>query len=146
MKKVRVWQVGYTTCKDWVLRNNANAECKEMGYVMVEDDDKYWRDTVWHLLNWSCWTRQKPENVFSPLTFCNSDIILKKENSSRYYSAAHCGWESSTNLNTSICNVKYGHHNIWPFADVKCISGTYFAKNGKAYIEKENGECEEINF
>jgi hypothetical protein len=115
MKKVKVWQVGYTTHKDWVWRNNANAECREMGYVMVEDDDKNWKETVWHLLNWSCWTDEKPENVFSPLTFCNSDIILKKENSSRYYSAAHCGWYVSTNLNASINNVKYGHHNLWPF-------------------------------
>lgn len=146
MKKVRVWQVGYTTCKDWVLRNKANAECREMGYVTVEDDDKSWRDTVWHLLNWSCWTDEKPNCVHSPLDHCNSDIIIKKEKSSRYYSAAHCGWESSTNLAGSINNIKYGHHTLWLFADVKCVGGSFFAKNGKAYMEKENGQCEEINF
>lgn len=146
MKKVKVWQVGYTTYKDWILRNKENAECRDVGYVMVEDNDKNWQETVWDLLNWSCWTDEKPSCVHSPLDHCNSDIILRKENSKTYYIAKSFGWGNATSLNSAIDYVKLNNCNMWLFYDVKRVGGSFFAKNGKAYMEKENGECEEINF
>ena len=124
MIKVNVWQVGYVSESDWRDGNKRKATCRNMGYVEIEESDG-WEEDVWNLLNWSCWNygddgnAVKPENVHSPLSFCNSDVILQIEGTSVYRCAKHVGWGTHKTLEYAVRAIKSGHHNLWPFHDAK---------------------------
>lgn len=129
--KVNVWQVGYTTQRDYVLRENA--QCRNMGYVEIPETDD-WEDEVWNLLNWSCWTSYKPETVHSPLDHCNSDIILQSEGSTEYMCAKFIGWEVCQSLDSAVYNLQHDKsRNLWPFKGVPFRSGYTKIRDGKAY-------------
>ena len=152
--KVNVWQVGYTTQRDSVIGDPNLAECRPMGYVIVEDDEEDWEDDAWHLLNWGCWNYPKgggraikPEEVQSPLSFCNSDVILQREGTDLYYCADHCGWTKTSSLDRAVAIIRNGYHSIWPFKDVKFSGGHTKVENGKAYIsDKHDGPWREITW
>lgn len=129
--KVNVWQVGYTTQRDYVLRKNA--QCRNMGYVEVSDDLKDWEEKVWELLNWSCWTDKKPANVHSSLDHCNSDVIFQIDGSYTYKCAQFIGFSDVHTLADAIQEVK--HHELWPFSDIRSAfrSGCTMVRNSKAY-------------
>lgn len=130
--KVNVWQVGYTTQKDYVLRKNA--QCRNMGYVEIPNDMEDWEEEVWILLNWSCWTNKKPKNVHSPLDHCNSDIILQIDGSCKYRYAKFVSFGDAHTLADAIQEVK--HQNLWPFSDMRSAFRSGFTKtdyDGKAY-------------
>lgn len=143
--KVNVWQVGYTTERDYVLHENA--QCRNMGYVEVPETEN-WEDEVWNLLNWSCWTSDKPEEVHSPLTHCNSDVILQSEGSTRYLCATHTGWQVCNTLGSAIYSLQHGgSHRLWPFNDAPCRSGYTMVRNGKAYWQSiEDGRAGKENW
>lgn len=111
--KVNVWQVGFDNIKAYMLREGEKAICKEKGYVVI-DDLKNWEEEVWDLLNWSCWTDEKPENVHSSLEYCNSDIILQIEGKHQYKRAESVGWTNYTTLEAAIEALKKTPHSLWP--------------------------------
>jgi hypothetical protein len=143
--KVNVWQVGYTTERDYVLRENA--QCCNMGYVEVPETED-WEEKVWNLLNWSCWTSDKPENVHSPLDHCNSDVILQSEGSTRYMCAKSIGWEIHLSLDSAVYSLQHDNrHHLWPFEDVPFRSGYTMVRDGKAYWQSiEDGKADRENW
>lgn len=129
--KVNIWQVGYTTQRDFILEENL--VCREMGYVEIDPTDQ-WEESVWELLNWSCWSREgKPENVHSPLDHCNSDIILQIDGTSIYRGAMFLGWRAYSSLEEAVASASIEGHRFYPFSDVKFRSGFRKVENGKAY-------------
>jgi len=117
MKKVKVWQIGYANRKDFNSQDIEKAICRPMGYVEIEDDEDC--ETIWHLLNWSCRNSAKPNNVFSPLTYCNSDIIIQTEGEDVFHVAMPIGWKLATSLEDAIAeNKKKKSSNYWLFYDV----------------------------
>ena len=143
--KVNVWQVGYTTFKDYVL-SNKKVSCRSMGYVLI-DERGGWQNKVWHLLNWSCWTSNKPANVHSQLDHCNSDVIFQIEGTSEFLLAKPFGWGKSRTLELAIRQMKRNNHYFWPFNDVKFGRGYVNVVDGKAYTSAtRDGEYKEITW
>lgn len=122
--KINIWHVGYASTDDWMAGDKRKAVCRNMGYVEIEKCDA-WEDDVWEYLNWSCWNYGKdgeaikPDCVHSPLSFCNSDVILQIEGTEVYRCAKTCGWGTHKTLEYAIRAIKTGHHNIWPFYDAR---------------------------
>lgn len=142
--KVNVWQVGYTTQRDYVLEENA--QCRNMGYVEIPEMEN-WEEEVWNLLNWSCWTFDKPESVHSPLDHCNSDIVIQIEGTDVYKAAMFIGWKPCNSLNTAVDSVK--KNELWPFSDMRSAlrSGRTMVRNGKAYWQSiEDGRANKENW
>jgi hypothetical protein len=123
--KVNVWQVGYTTLKDYACSNRKNAKCVDKGYVLLNSLDDLWEETVWNLLNWSCWNTDdngnaiKPESVKSPLDHCNSDIILNIEGTNIYKYAKNSGFGVADSLKGAIEKITNECCDFWPFPEVK---------------------------
>lgn len=124
--KVNVWQMGYTNLEDFEKTNKGNAKCVNKGYVLLNSLDDYWEETVWHLLNWSCWNYDeekgenvKPKSVHSPLTHCNSDIILNIEGTNTYKYAKSIGFGEANSLEEAIKQMFKCFCNFWPFPGVK---------------------------
>lgn len=120
--KVNVWQVGFIDMKAYMLREGDKAVCKERGYVMIENKEG-WEEDVWNLLNWSCWNYDKngnavkPDDVYSTLDHCNSDIILQIDGTDQFKRAESVGWTSYTSLEGAIEALKYDPHSLWPLAE-----------------------------
>lgn len=133
MKKVNIWQVGFESMRDYVLRNEEKLVCRPIGYVNMVRLDESWEESVWNLLNWSCWTRRKPKSVHSPLTHCNSDVILQVEGTDVFVCSCAVGWESARSLDGAFAKMKSGVHFFWPFYDVPHVGGNYKEENGEAY-------------
>ncbi len=114
--KVNVWQVGYMDMKAYMLREEDKAICKERGYVLVENKPG-WEEDAWNLLNWSCWTYEKPEDVHSSLGFCNSDIILQIDSKKQYRRAESVGWTNYFSLESAVDALKKDPHSLWPLAE-----------------------------
>lgn len=133
--KVNVWQVGYATTKDYVLKNADKLECRNKGYVIV-DFKEGWEEVVWDLLNWSCWSDCKPDNVHSPLDHCNSDVIFEIEGSKDYKCAMTIGFENALSMESAFAKLKKRAYDMWKFADTAHVSGYYTCKDGKAYWRK----------
>lgn len=84
----------------------------EAGYIEQQEFDA---EECWNLLNWSCWTEEKPENVFSHLSVCNSDIILYNVESDTYHVCLPFGWKEFTNYNQMLLflnNRKYTLNDV----------------------------------
>lgn len=117
-KQVFIWQVGFTNEDSYILHNVQNIVYKERGFVLVEPKED-WEETVWALLNWSCWNyiddgrAVKPSEVHSPLDHCNADIILKMEGDSVYKGALPFGFKDFESLEDA---VEYMSNNcrLWP--------------------------------
>lgn len=138
--RINVWQVGYNTTSDFVLQNKDKAECKQVGWIEPRQVHR-WKDDVWDLLNWSCWTDEKPANVHSPLTHCNSDIILQRKGCKSFWAAKPFGWKECKSLDEAINEIKKVFHSIWLFYDAKRVSGEYTTREGKA-LWRKNDKCE----
>lgn len=145
--KVNIWQVGYTTCKDWVLRQRQQAQCQSKGYVLLEDKDREndWEELVWHLLNWSCWTEVKPESIHSPLDHCNTDVILQIEGEKEYSIPKFMGFEKCSSLDEA-AKILQNSHELWPFSNVEGRSGSYTVRNGKALWSENDIDWEEVTW
>lgn len=137
--KVNVWQVGYTTFKDYASSNRQNAKCVDKGYVLLDNLDDYWDETVWRLLNWSCWNYNeekgeyiKPESVHSPLTHCDSVVILNIDETNIYKYAKSVGFGETTSLREAIREITL-ECDFWPFPEVKRTSGAIRQKEGKVF-------------
>ena len=140
MKKVHVWQLGFATQRDKVLHDKSKVECRQMGYVLIDDNEDDPAETVWNLLNWSCWSDNgKPDNVFSPLDHCNDDIIVNVEGTSIYACADFIGFTETTSLKDAIAH-SLEHFDGWCFHDVERRSGFYKEIDGKAYWRKNKGD------
>ena len=114
--KVNVWQVGFMDMKAYMLREGDKAVCKERGYVMV-DSKTNWEETVWDLLNWSCWTSRKPDEVHSSLEYCNSDVIIQIDGRNDYRRAESVGWSRYNSLEQAVTALKNDPHSLWPLAE-----------------------------
>lgn len=144
--RINVWQVGYNTTSDFVLQNKDKAECKKVGWVEPRHVN-HWKDDVWDLLNWSCWTDEKPAGVHSPLTHCNSDIILQREGCKSFWAAKPFGWKKCESLDVAINEIKTVSHSIWLFYDAKRVSGEYTTIEGKALWRKnDKSEWSEVTW
>ena len=142
--KVNVWQVGYATYRDFVLRDSRKAVCRLVGYVEIEPCDN-WQEKVWDFLNWGCWTKHKPSNVHSYITHCNSDVILQVEGTDKYLRAKTVGWGRHKSLKCAVDAVKKGF--LWPFYNVKKKSGRAEVIDGKPYFcESGKDEWVEITW
>lgn len=130
--KVKVYQVGYTTQRDYLLHENA--KYREMGFVEIPENIEGWEEKVWDLLNWSCWTDVKPTNVKSPLDHCNSDVILQIDGSCTYRYAKFVGWGEASSLIEALEGIQQAGE-FWPFYDSRCSfkDGLTKVENGKAY-------------
>ena len=115
--KVNVWQVGFDNIKAYMLREGEKAICKERGYVVIYNLEN-WEETVWDLLNWSCWTNMKPDNVFSSLDHCNSDVILQIDGTNDYRRAESVGWTTYNSLEDAINALKKTPYSLWPLVEV----------------------------
>lgn len=139
--KVNVWQIGYTTFKDYACSNRQNAKCVNKGYVLLDSLDNHWEETVWHLLNWGCWNINddgnaiKPESVQSPLDHCNSDVILNIDGTNIYKYAKSFGFGEVDSLKDAIKEITLEcvECDFWPFPNVKRTSGAIRQKDGKVY-------------
>lgn len=149
--RVNIWQMGYTSFKDHLISDKSKASCKNMGFVILENKEDLWEETVWNLLNWSCWNFDKnnepikPDNVISPLDHCNSDIIINIEGSNEYKYAKHCGWGKANSLEDAEKKMKEDFCSFWPFSDVKRTSGSVKCDNGKVFQEI-NGKWTEVTW
>ena len=139
--KVNVWQMGYTTFKDYVMGDKEKAECRPMGYVLL-DDDEDWAEETWNLLNWSCWNYDengdyaiKPESVFSPLDHCNSDIIVQIDGTDVFMCADFAVWTMKHSLADAVQSMKNGYNEFWPFEEVRRGSGHIKRDGDKTYIK-----------
>lgn len=136
--KINVWQVGYTTFKDYASSNRKNAKCINKGYVLIDNLDNYWDETVWHFLNWSCWNIDdngnaiKPESVQSPLDHCNSDVILNIDGTNIYKYTKSFGFGEADSLRDAINKITL-ECNFWPFPNVKRTSGAIKCKDDKVF-------------
>lgn len=93
--KINIFVVGFNEA-DWKKNpcNRDNLCIADAGYVEVKEFDP---EDIWNLLNWSCWTSEKPKEVeHSPLTHCNSDIALNIDGTNVYYCACSFGWKKIT--------------------------------------------------
>ena len=148
--KINVWQVGYTTYKDYVCSNRQNAKCVDKGYVLINKLNTGWEEDVWHLLNWSCWNTDdngnaiKPESVKSPLDHCNSDVILNIDGTNIYKYAKGFGFGETTSLKEAIREITL-ECNFWPFPEVKRTSGEIRQKEGKVF-QNIKGKWTEITW
>lgn len=115
--KVNVWQVGFTNMKDYMLKKSEGLAYKKRGYVMVEVT-KGWEEDVWDLLNWSCWTSKKPEDVYSSLDHCNSDIVLQIEGTTQYKCAMSVGFKNCNSFEDAVATLKNHIYNLWPLEEV----------------------------
>jgi hypothetical protein len=137
--KVNVWQMGYTTFKDYACSNKYNTKCVDKGYVFLDNLDNHWEETIWHLLNWGCWNIDddgnaiKPESVQSPLDHCNSDVILNIDGTNIYKYAKSFGFGEATSLEEAIKKMVDDFCNFWPFPDVKRTSGAIRQKDDKVF-------------
>ena len=114
--KINVWQVGFMDLKAYMLREGDKAICKERGYVMV-DSKTHWEDTAWDLLNWSCWTDEKPKDVHSSLDHCNSDVILQIDGTNDYMRAESIGWTKYNSFEQAVTALKNTPNSLWPFTE-----------------------------
>ncbi len=87
------------------------AKVIEKGYVILPNKTKDWQETCWHFLNWSCWRDEKPVWVKSPLEYCNSDVILKRDDDDNYYAARHVGFVAFPTLKEAIESFYY--EDLW---------------------------------
>jgi len=137
--KINVWQMGYTTFKDYVTSNKENAKCVNKGYVLLDSLDDNWDESVWHFLNWSCWNTDdkgnaiKPESVQSSLDHCNSDIILNIDGTNTYKYAKSSGFGEATSLKEASKKMINDFCNFWPFPDVEGTSGSIKHEDDKVY-------------
>lgn len=115
-EKVNVWQVGFMDRKSSMLKDGSQAVCKERGYVLVENDE-YWEEEAWNLLNWSCWTDEKPEDVHSQLDHCNADIIVQKEGTCCYKAAQFAGFKNYSSLDMAVEDLKSHPCELWCFPE-----------------------------
>lgn len=93
--KVNIYVVGLNRA-DWQEHPNGRAKLHiaDAGYAEV---DEFNVDELWDLLNWGCWTDEKPKEVeHSPLTHCNADVILNIDGTNVYHCALTCGWHEVT--------------------------------------------------
>lgn len=135
--KVNVWQVGYVSQKDCILDNRDKAACRPSGYVEVQPS-QHWEEEVWDLLNWSCYTSKKPEQVHSPLDHCNADIILQIEGSDVFKYAQFVGFKDANSLEEAVEGINTGYETIWPFQDVPRIKGyAHTTDDGRVYISEK---------
>ena len=150
--KVNVWQVGYTTFKDYILRNKHNAKCVDKGYVEIENTDDLWEEDVWNLLNWSCWNYDesgnaiKPESVHSPLDHCNSDIIISIDGTSIYKYAKSVGWGEANSLDSAFEKMIDDFCEFWSLPDVKRTSGEIKTMPDNKVLQKINGKWTEVTW
>lgn len=120
--KVNVWQVGFMDMKSYMLREGDKAVCKERGYVMIENKEG-WEEDVWNLLNWSCWNYDengnvvKPDDVYSSLDHCNSDVILQIDGTNDYRRAELVDWTKYNSLEQAMTALKNDPHSLWPLAE-----------------------------
>ena len=135
--KVNVWQVGFDNIKAYMLRDSSGTAYKERGYVLVENSEG-WEEEVWNLLNWSCWTDKKPEDVHSPLKYCNSDVILQIDGTSEYKRAESVGWTDYTSLESAIDALKKTPYSLWPLKEVPREYTIYTVKNGVVMGSNDN--------
>lgn len=145
--KVNVWQMGYTTIRESVLGDRDKAVCRPMGHVFLEET-YHWEEDVWHLLNWGCWSENgKPEGVHVPIDHCGSDVIIQKEGENTFWCASIAGWQCFYTLDEAIKAMRVGFYTLWPFYDVRRVSGHYTAKRGKVYWRLNNeDEWEEVTW
>lgn len=149
--KVNIWQLGFTTFKDYLKHDNSKAQCRDMGFVIINEKKDLWEEEVWNLLNWSCWNYDengnavKPENVKSPLTHCNSDIIINIDGTNKYLYAKHVEWGEADTLEEAINKMKSDFCDFWPFRDVRCTSGRVKQKEDTVFQEI-NGKWIEITW
>ena len=149
--KVNVWQMGYTTFKDYVNWNKENAKYVNKGYVLLDNLDNHWEETVWHLLNWSCWNTDdegntiKPESVQSPLDHCNSDVILNIDGTNTYKYAKSFGFGEADSLRDASKKMINDFCSFWPFPGVKRTGGQIKREGDKVY-QCINGKWIEITW
>lgn len=94
--KVNIYVIGFRDKAEWMQNsaNRKNLHIASAGYAEVEEFNA---EELWDLLNWSCWTDEKPKEVeHSPLTHCNSDIALNIDGTDVYHCALSFGWEEIT--------------------------------------------------
>ena len=137
--KVNVWQVGFMDMKAYMLREGEKALCKERGYVVIEDM-KNWEEEVWNLLNWSCWTDKKPDNVFSSLDHCNSDIILQIDGTDQFKRAESMGWTHYATLEAAIEALKKTPRSLWPLVEAP-REYSHLKTDGKTVWGSNNGKA-----
>lgn len=73
----------YTICRDvkFLLRHE--------GYIEMDAFDE---QLAWHLCNWSCWSNNKPDNLFSNIDIANTDVVFMNPETKKYYIPLICGW------------------------------------------------------
>lgn len=144
--KVNVWQLGYITFKDHLNWNKDKAQCRDMGFVVLDEKKDLWEEDVWNLLNWSCWTEDKPDNVKSPLTHCNSDIIINIEGTNNYLYAKSVGWGEANSLEDAKKKMKEDIDcSFWPFSEVKRTGGCV-KREGDKVFQEINGKWTEVTW
>lgn len=60
-----------------------------LGYVEVE---KFDAEAIWHLCNWSCWTKQKPVNLQANIDCCGHGLCLINPKTKERWLAKSVGW------------------------------------------------------
>lgn len=79
--------------------NDIQFEIKEQGYIEAK---KFDRNEFWDLCNWSCYTENKPENLFSDIEVANSDVIFLHPKTQKYHLALPFGWKKFNCLDSLI--------------------------------------------
>lgn len=65
------------------------------GYVeySFSGEDRFAKcEIIWDKLNWACWTKEKPDYVYTEISYCDYGVVLKFENNPMYYLALSMDW------------------------------------------------------
>lgn len=85
MKKIRIFTPSY---------NGKDIELNNSGYIQLPEFD---RDKCWEICNWSGYSDYKPENLFSQISSCSTDIIFLNPDTEEYHIPLGFGWCIVTN-------------------------------------------------
>ncbi|MCM1216011.1 MAG: hypothetical protein NC548_16000 [Lachnospiraceae bacterium] len=100
-----------------------------VGYLKLV---KFDRDECWHLCNWSCWTKEKPNHLYTKITSCSTDVIFYDQDTKRFHIPMGIGWEEADTLEDAV--------NIWKTNPILIP----YCKAIYEYLKAENKSFEEL--
>lgn len=87
--KVNIYKIPFA----YLFNNWVELKIENRGYIEQKEFDA---EECWHICNWSCYSDNKPNNLFGNIDVANSDVIFEKyisKNNSEFYIALPVGWQ-----------------------------------------------------
>ena len=85
----------------------------DRGYVEINILSPLNPENVFHFCNWSCWTEEKPENVYTDIDVIGHGLVVKDPITGVYHLALSVGWFSGTKEDVVNYIEKHKDEIIW---------------------------------